>query len=604
MSTFPDTAVRVGIVKLRCLLESGADVRETDSKGRTALFRTSRSGDAEKVSTLLTAGSDPNACDATGETPLQTAARYGHLDCINALLKAGANIDHCPPVGRSEYVETALASAVRKSPEAARLLLDRGADPNAGLDQNRLPLIAAACWQRSELLPLLVKHGAKLDSHDNMGRTALHCAALQGDAIAVRALLDAGANPNTEDENGETPVFATLTNEGDRIETLRQLLRAQPDLSKPSRYWKMTALERAIDIEDSEAADLLRSAGSPPPKQNIDKDGPEVTLTIQFTDEDLEGFISRKTNLPPDWRDAIDPVEKASILPTLIDFELASTVDRELPTVLATVGPDLSPSHWELLRHAFKPLPLTRMAYFARGFLNAPKGQELEDGPKVLGEAYTRAAERFVAQGLLERLPDSSAIDLAFTGAELSVIAFQNQIRPTGSKADLARRLVNEVGLGPFSIRLQACGGFFMLTPAGTNQADGFKAHLAEFIRSQRNKWIDTLVNHDFTNAIRIVRSLELVNRGHWQVKTDPKRLARARATRSRNLPNTLIIDPSMEPRYLSIIAAHALHEPSRDWEFWDLGLAHPKTHSGESVELEELASALLSPAVFEASED
>jgi ankyrin repeat protein len=41
-----------------------------------------------------------------------------------------------------------------------------------------------------------------------MGRTNLHKAALEGDAERVKELLKKGADPNTKDKKGRTPLHA------------------------------------------------------------------------------------------------------------------------------------------------------------------------------------------------------------------------------------------------------------------------------------------------------------------------------------------------------------------------------------------------------------
>lgn len=55
------------------------------------------------------------------------------------------------------------------------------------------------------------------------GRTALHLAALHGQADAVRNLLDAGMSPSTPDNNGQTPLH--IAAQGSSPEILDLLLQ-------------------------------------------------------------------------------------------------------------------------------------------------------------------------------------------------------------------------------------------------------------------------------------------------------------------------------------------------------------------------------------------
>jgi ankyrin repeat protein len=209
--TFPDAAVLGKTQKLQELLQAGANVHEVDSKGRTALFRTCRQGQAEKVIILLAAGADPNAIDHKGEAPLQVAARYGHLDCIRVLLNAGANINYCPPASLTDYSESALCSAVRKSPDAAHLLLASGADPNVVTDAKNYPLFSAIHSGNFELISALLTHHALVAVSNESGETPLHHAMQSGNAQAVAELLKAGADLNAKDERGDTPIFFGIT---------------------------------------------------------------------------------------------------------------------------------------------------------------------------------------------------------------------------------------------------------------------------------------------------------------------------------------------------------------------------------------------------------
>lgn len=78
----------------RLLLQHGADIQATSTRGATALFAAAQSGRANVCALLIQRGL---ACDApmsNGATPLIIAAYKGHADTVRVLLDAGANPMH------------------------------------------------------------------------------------------------------------------------------------------------------------------------------------------------------------------------------------------------------------------------------------------------------------------------------------------------------------------------------------------------------------------------------------------------------------------------------------------------------------------------------
>jgi len=162
--------------RVRTLLSEGVspDGREA-LNGHGPLHQAARANSPEVVDVLLAAGADPSAPDGQGVTPLMRAADSVALDAGRRLLAAGADVNaQHDPDGNAALTHLVGGSFRRRmtgeaSPNGsdligfARLLLERGADPNLENRSGDEPLKAVVAMQDAPLLELLLEHGARLD---------------------------------------------------------------------------------------------------------------------------------------------------------------------------------------------------------------------------------------------------------------------------------------------------------------------------------------------------------------------------------------------------------------------------------------------------------
>jgi ankyrin repeat protein len=172
----------------------------------TLLHNAAFSGNPEMVRHILRdlpMKVDVNASTFDGYTPLITAAEFGNARAVEILLEAGANV---APATAVRLSGTALhLASINGHTEIVRLLLKHGAATEARCLLGRTPLILAALTSRDEVLSALLSAGAKIEARDDAGGTALQAAAAMGHADAVRILLNAGASVNAKaTRNGRT----------------------------------------------------------------------------------------------------------------------------------------------------------------------------------------------------------------------------------------------------------------------------------------------------------------------------------------------------------------------------------------------------------------
>ena len=127
----------------------------------------------------------PDEWSPDGFTPLHLAAYAGNAEAARRLLERGADPNL---VARASFARvTPLGTAAfAGSVEVARLLLDNGADANASGEGGGGPLHTAAQNGNRELVELLLEHGADPSAATDAGQTPRDLAP----SDEIRALLE------------------------------------------------------------------------------------------------------------------------------------------------------------------------------------------------------------------------------------------------------------------------------------------------------------------------------------------------------------------------------------------------------------------------------
>jgi uncharacterized protein len=235
-----------GPTALRLLSVKGTDVNAADADGSTALMYAAANGDLELVRGLIKAGANVKLASQLGTSAITEAAILGSAPILDALLRAGADPNYKTPNG-----ETPLMAAGRSGKiDAAKVLLEAGADINAKETWGgQSALMWAAAQSQADMVKFLASKGANLDDHGKVnqwerkviqeprpkdmnkgGFTPLHYAAREGCAACVQNLLAAGADPDSEDPDRETPLLLALENM--HFDTAAVLVQGGADLDK------------------------------------------------------------------------------------------------------------------------------------------------------------------------------------------------------------------------------------------------------------------------------------------------------------------------------------------------------------------------------------
>jgi ankyrin repeat protein len=145
------------------------------------------------------------------------ATRPGNEAIVRLLLMKGAD-----PEAKTRKGYTGLHKAAQSGNETAvQLLLEEGVDVDSQSEDGKTALHYACQRDNDEVIQLLLKHKADPNAEDKYERTALHHAAEYGHETVVQLLLEHKADPNAKDK-GETTVLHYAAEAGH--ETVVQLL--------------------------------------------------------------------------------------------------------------------------------------------------------------------------------------------------------------------------------------------------------------------------------------------------------------------------------------------------------------------------------------------
>lgn len=281
-------AVKNGdIVKVRQLLERGADVNARNENGTTPLHFAARYGNTDIAKLLIERGADVNA--KKEGTPLHWAIYHRNTDIAKLLIEKGADLNALDESYNTPIEEVVILGRI----EVAKLLIEKGADINSMLNM-------AASSRYTDIAKLLIEKGADVNARDNGQRTPLHNTAFSGNTDMAKLLMEKGADVNVKDGYDKTPAMVA---EQHNYPELAAMLRKQGGSSVRQEF---NDLVQNSSYSSWDVATIVRLAHTlnPPP-----------AVPQEARDEMVKGMVAFKmAKRPEDFAEAEAHFSKASKL--------------------------------------------------------------------------------------------------------------------------------------------------------------------------------------------------------------------------------------------------------------------------------------------------
>ena len=256
LSKIPESDVKVQFLERTVLMElEGQRPRQLPSIHIAAL-----QGHIDFVKLLVDMGSSVDYQNTKHDTPILWATRGNHINLVRWLIEKGANVN-----GMNDKGSTALYWAVRYGfVELTHILLEQGrADVNMKRKLGLVcPIILASAFGNTEILELLIRYGANVNTQIRRGETALHHAAAWGNEDAIDILLSHTKDIDFADEKGDTAI--TLAAQSNEPNVVQLLVSRGADPAHKNQEGK-NAWTYAIDADDDTLLKSLLTAYSSSP---------------------------------------------------------------------------------------------------------------------------------------------------------------------------------------------------------------------------------------------------------------------------------------------------------------------------------------------------
>ncbi|MBS0606227.1 MAG: ankyrin repeat domain-containing protein [Verrucomicrobia bacterium] len=223
---------------VKLLIDAKANIHAKNQWGQTPFYLACFNGHSDVVKQLIAAKANINEKYITGTTALHAACLNGYPDVVRQLLAAGASLDTKNVNGKTP-LQVAKPIVIRRLREDA--LKVQQASLQQEIDQLNKDWSSALSERHCTKLLSLLQQARQKNILLNVDAkmpyfltTPLHLACGSGDSELVRLLIEAKANINDQDKDGDTPLHGAC--QSGHLQVAELLIKVGADISIKGEY--------------------------------------------------------------------------------------------------------------------------------------------------------------------------------------------------------------------------------------------------------------------------------------------------------------------------------------------------------------------------------